>query len=215
MVAKHLLIGVAAFSLAAAAHAQSNSITDPTGDFIASYTGPHQDDLDVTSLSVSYNADTASFLIQSTFAGTIDPSLPGFYAIGVNTGTGAGPFASIGAPDVRFNQVIAVQKNGTAAIGTTSLVDGSVTIGGNALSVVVPLSMLPTTGFDPMHYGFNIWPRSGAGGLEVISDFAPDNATLAAAAGAVPEPAAWSLMLGGFGLVGGTLRRQRLSRRFA
>jgi hypothetical protein len=208
MVAKHLFLSVAFLGLASAAHAQSSTVSDATGDFIASYTGPHQADLDVTSLSVSYNASTMSFLIQSTMAGDIDPSLPGFYAIGVNTGTGAGPFASIGAPDVKFNQVISVQKNGTATIGGTALAAGSVTIGGDALSVMVPLSLLPTTGFDPAHYGFNIWPRSGTtGGLAVISDFAPDNATLAAAA--VPEPAAWSLMLGGFALVGGTLRRRR------
>ena len=215
MVAKHLLLGLAAMSLATAAQAQSSTVDDGVGDFIPSYTGPHQDDLDVTSLSVSYNASNASFLIQSTFAGAIDPSLPGFYAIGVNTGTGNGPFASIGAPDVLFNQVIAVQKDGSAKIGTTSLAEGSVTIGGNALSVMVPLSMLPTTGFDPTRYGFNIWPRSGAGGLEVISDFAPDDATLAAAAGAVPEPAAWSLMLGGFGLIGGVLRGRRPAPDFA
>jgi hypothetical protein len=213
MVAKYLCLGVAAFGLATAAQAQSSSVNDATGDFLASYTGPHQADLDVTSLSVTYNASTTSFLIQSTFAGAIDPSLPGFYAIGVNTGTGAGPFASIGAPDVKFNQVIAVQKAGTATVGATSLSPGSVLIGGNALTVMIPLSLLPTTGFDPAHYAFNIWPRSGpTGGLGAISDFAPNNATLAAAP--VPEPAAWAMMLGGFGLIGGTLRRRRTSLRF-
>lgn len=212
MIAKHVLFGIGLLSMAASVHAQSSSVTDPTGDFLASYTGPHQADLDVTSLSVSYNASTTSFLIQSTFAGAIDPSLPGFYVIGVNTGTGTGPFASIGAPDVLFNKVIAVQKDGTAKIGATSLAAGSVVIGGNALSVMVPLSLLPTTGFQPNRYGFNIWPRSGTtGGLAVISDFAPNNATLAA----VPEPAAWSLMVGGFGLIGATLRRKRPSLSFA
>lgn len=209
MVAKNLLIGVAAFSLAAAAHAQSHTVTDPAGDFLASYAGPHQADLDVTSLSVSYDPGTMNFLIQSTFAGPIDPSSPGFYVIGVNTGTGTGPFGSIGAPDVKFNQVILAQKNGTATLGANPL---SETIGGDALSLVVPLWMLPSTGFVPGRYGFNIWPRSGTvGGLATISDFAPNNSTAAA----VPEPAAWSLMLGGFGLIGGALRRRRLSLSFA
>jgi len=203
-------MGMAAFSIATAANAQS-SIIDPAGDFLASYSGPHQADLDITSLSVSYNPGTMDFLIQSTFAGAIDPSLPGFYVIGANTGTGTGPFGSIGAPDVKFNKVILVQKNGTATLGGTPLAPGSVTIGGNALSLIVPLSLLPSTGFSPGRYGFSIWPRSGAGGLEVISDFAPNNATLAA----VPEPAAWSLMLGGFGIVGGALRRRRMSLSFA
>jgi len=212
MVMKHLLLAVAAIGLASTAQAQSSSISDPTGDFLLSYTGPHQADLDVTSLSVSYNSSTMNFLIQSTFAGAIDPTLPGFYVIGANTGTGTGPFGPIGAPDVKFNKAIVIQKNGSAAIGATPLAAGSVTIGGNALSLMVPLSLLPSTGFDPTRYGFNIWPRSGTvGGLATISDFAPNNATLAA----VPEPAMWSLMLGGFGLIGGTLRRRRASLSFA
>jgi len=212
MVVKHLLLSVAALGLATAAHAQSSTVGDPVGDFLPTYTGPWNPDLDVTSLSVSYNASTTSFLIQSTFAGDINPAMPGFYVIGVNTGTGTGPFASIGAPDVLFNQVVLVQKNGTAKIGATNLAAGSVTIGGNALSVMVPLSLLPTTGFVPGRYGFSIWPRSGTvGGLATISDFAPNNSTLAA----VPEPAAWSMMLGGFALVGGTLRRRRPSLHFA
>ena len=98
MVVKHLLLAVAAIGLASSAQAQS-SISDPTGDFLLSYTGPHQADLDVTSLSVSYNATAMDFLIQSTFAGAIDPTLPGFYVIGVNTGTGGAPFGAIGAPN--------------------------------------------------------------------------------------------------------------------
>lgn len=42
-------------------------------------------------------------------------------------------------------------------------------------------------------------------------------ATVAAAAGAVPEPASWALMLGSFGLVGGTMRSRRrtMATRFA
>ena len=207
MARKHFLLGAVLIGLAGAA--QATTISDPTGDYLTSYTGPHQADLDVTSLSVMFNASTDSFLLQSTMAGLIDATLPGFYVIGINTGTGTGPFGSIGAPDVLFNQAIAVQKNGTATIGATALAPGSVTIGGNALSVVIPLSLLPSTGFDPAHYGFSIWPRSGTtGGLATISDFAPDNATVAAA-GAVPEPANWMMMLGGFGLIGSALRQRR------
>jgi hypothetical protein len=36
-----------------------------------------------------------------------------------------------------------------------------------------------------------------------------------AAAGAVPEPAAWVMMLSGFGVIGGTLRRRRTTNAFA
>jgi hypothetical protein len=206
MVAKHLLLGAAATILFTGA-AQATSIPDPTNDFLPTYTGPHQADLDVTSLSVTFNSMTDNFLIQSTMAGTINAALPGFYVLGINTGTGvAAPFGPIGAPNVKFNQAITIQKDGTAKLGAVDLAPGSVTIGGNALSLVVPLSLLPTTGFDPEHYSFNIWPRSGTvGGLATISDFAPNNSDLSAA----PEPASWAMMLGGFGLMGAAMRRRR------
>jgi len=198
---KHLLSGIAAIGLAGAA--QASSIADPTGDFLASYTGPLQADLDVTSLSVSFNSGTSSFLVQSTMAGTINGALPGFYVIGVNTGTGTiAPFGSIGAGNVRFNQAVIVQKSGAATVGATPL---TATISGDMLSLVLPLSLLPSTGFAPGHYSFNIWPRnSGPGGLATISDFAPNNSDLSAA----PEPASWAMMLGGFGLVGAAMRRR-------
>ena len=205
-----LVIMASALALACGTAAQALTVTDPTGDFIPSYTGPHQADLDVTSFSVSWLAGSQSFLLQSTMAGVIDASLPGFYAIGVDTGTGPSNFASIGLPGVRFNQVIAVQKDGTARIGATSLAAGSVVIGSNALSVMVPLSLLPSTGFDAPNYAFNIWPRSGAGGTSVISDFAPDDRTVSSLAlSAAPEPATWLSMLLGFGLCGFALRASR------
>jgi len=212
MVAKHIVCGIVALGCASAA--QATSIPDPTGDFLVSYTGPHQADLDVTSLSVSFNSSTDSFLLQSTMAGMINSALPGFYVIGVNTGTGTiAPFGSIGAGNVRFNQAVIVQKDGTAAIGATPLAAGSVAIGGNALSLILPLALLPSTGFEPGHYSFNIWPRnSGPGGLATISDFAPNNSDLSAA----PEPVSWAMMLGGFGAIGGAMRRHRNARvRFA
>jgi hypothetical protein len=209
MFRKTILIGACALGLSGAAHA--TTVTDPTGDFIASYTGPHQADLDVVSFSVTYDDAAQAFSVKSTMAGAIDASLPGFYAIGVNTGTGAGPFASIGQPNVLFNKVISVQKSGAAAISGVA-VPGGAQISGDTLSFIVPLSMLPTTGFSPKFYGWNIWPRSGTvGGNAVISDFAPENATVAS----VPEPASWALMLGGFGLVGSALRRRRVQVRFA
>ena len=44
-----------------------------------------------------------------------------------------------------------------------------------------------------------------------------DNITVTSlnAAGAVPEPATWAMMIGGFGLMGASLRRRRVSVRFA
>ncbi|MBT2186736.1 PEP-CTERM sorting domain-containing protein [Sphingobium sp. H33] len=144
------------------------------------------------------------FQLSSTMAGTIDLGAPGFYIIGVNTGSaGPSPFAGIGQPNVIFNTVIRINKVGASTVNGHNLTPS---FAGDTFDVWVPLSFLPAAanGFTPIDYGFNIWPRSGAGGTEVISDFAPNNANLTA----VPEPASWALMIGGLALAGGMMRRR-------
>jgi hypothetical protein len=197
-----LLPGLAAGLILAAASAQANAVADPAHDFLGSYTGPHDADLDVTSFSVVYESALHQFLIGATLDGSIDPSRAGLYVIGVDTGTGpVRPFAGLGEPNVIFNQAIVVQKTGAASVSGHNL---AATISGDSFQVIVPLAFLPSTGFAPLDYGFNLWPRDGLGANNQISDFAPQNALMTA----VPEPAAWALMLAGFGLVGATLRRR-------
>jgi hypothetical protein len=189
------LAGVVALGLASAGSVSATTMTDATDDFLPTFSGPRDADLDVTSFSVTYNSVTSSFLLGATLAGPIDSSKAGLYAIGVDTGTGPfAPFADVGAPNVIFNQVVVVRK------------DGTVLISGNSFSAVVPLALLPSTGFDPVHYGFNLWPRTGLGANDLISDFAPNNALISAAG--VPEPASWAMMLVGFGIAGSALRRR-------
>ena len=216
---KTRLLAPLALSLLAAipGPATAATVVDSVGDFLPSYTGPHAADLDVTSFSVAYNSISLTFLLSASFAGAIDPTTSGFYVIGANTGLGAAaPFGPIGAPNVRFDQVILLNKNGTGTIGANTLNPGNIFVAGNTISAVIPLGLLPATvlGFLPQNYGFNIWPRSGPGNATVISDFAPDNATLASLA-AVPEPATWALMLFGFLGVGLAVRRNRAVRPIA
>jgi PEP-CTERM motif len=185
--------------------AQAVTVADATGDFLPGFVGDKDADLDVTSFSVSYDAVTSSFLLGAVFAGVIDPTKVGRYVIGVNTGTGVNsPFAAIGQANVRFNQTVTIQKDGTGAVGTTSLAAGSVLVVGNQFIARVPLALLPTTGFTPLQYGWNLWPRNGGAGVAAISDFAPENALLAISP--IPEPAAWLMLLVGFGVAGGALR---------
>jgi hypothetical protein len=208
---KTLTITMLLPSILAATPARAVMVVDPVNDFLPTYTaGPKLADLDVTSFSVNYNSVSALFTLGATFAGEIDPSTAGFYVFGVNTGTGTvRPFGSIGEPNVIFNQAIAIQKNGTGAIGATALDPSTISIAGNILTARVPLALLPSTGFGPNQYGFNLWPRIGAGNNNQITDFAPENATLAVAA--VPEPATWVMMLFGFGAVGASFRYRRRS----
>jgi hypothetical protein len=206
---KRLLAAGAVLTLAAAGAAHAGSVVDPTGDFLATYAGSHDADLDVTKFSVTFDGATNLFTLNATFAGAIDPTKAGLYVFGINTGTGVNhPFGAGGNPDtgngnVLFNQVFVVQKTGAATLGGQTL---ATTISGADLGVIVPLALLPTTGFAPGQYGWNLWPRNGVGGNNTqIADFAPNNATLQA----IPEPGTWALMLIGFGALGATLRRRR------
>jgi hypothetical protein len=194
-----MIIG-AALALGAGA-AQAHTVLDPTGDFLPTYTGPRDADLDVTSFTVDYDPTTQNFMLSATFAGTIDPSENNVYVIGADTGTGTiHPFAALGEPNVVFNQVITLAQTGVATIaGHPSL---TASISGNAFSLIVPLADLPTTGATPVNYGFNLWPETAT---RAISDFAPQNANLSA----VPEPAAWAMMIAGLAMIGGLLRSRR------
>jgi hypothetical protein len=197
-----LIAATAAFALAAGG-AHASSVVDPTGDFLPTFVGTHDADLDVTSFGVSYNPVLSSFLLTATLAGPIDTSKAGLYVIGINTGTGpAAPFGALGEPNVRFNQVIVLQKTGSAVLSGNAL---TALMSGNSFSLTVPLAFLPSTGFTPERYGFNLWPRNGLGNNNQISDFSPQNATLASA----PEPTTWAMLVAGFGLLGGALRRRR------
>jgi len=199
---RNVLLAAGAVLALAAGPAHATVVTDPTGDFLPTFIGPNDADLDVTSFAVGFDDVAMAFNFSATLAGNIDPSRAGLYVIGANTGTGTiRPFANIGAPNVIFNQAIVVQKTGAAFVGPNPL---TATISGNSFSLVVPLSMLPSTGFAPERYGFNLWPRVALGNNNQISDFAPDNANIAA----IPEPATWAVMILGFVAVGAALRRR-------
>ena len=201
---RRVLFAAAAMALAAAAPA--SAATDVVGDFLPTFVGDHDLDLDVTDFRVTFDDAADVFHLRATFAGDIDPSRPGLYAIGVNTGSAVspGPFADIGNPNVIFNRVIAVQKTGVA-----TLIGGGGPLAANVFDNVftldVPLGHFGATTFQPLEFGWNLWPRNGLGANNQISDFAPDNATLTAS---IPEPSTWALLIGGFGLAGGALRRR-------
>jgi hypothetical protein len=66
--------------------------------------------------------------------------------------------------------------------------------------VLADVDQIEFTTYEPDYfYGFTVF------------DVVGDNFAVVANAGAVPEPASWATMIAGFGLVGGALRRRRLT----
>ena len=156
-------------------------IADPAGDFLAGFAGTRGADLDVRSAEVSYDGTTFTF--GSTSAGAIGTTAGGIFVWGVNRGAGTAGFPTL-APGVRFDAVVIVRPGGTSSVrdlisGTGSdLAAGSVTVSGTTLTARVPATLLPTQGAQPEAYTVNLWPRTGTGNDNQISDFAPDNSNV-------------------------------------
>jgi hypothetical protein len=204
--------------LATAAHA--TTVSDPVGDFIPSYSGPHGADLDVVSTTAQLTG--TNLILQATMDGPIGSTAGGLYVWGFDRGAGSttANFAPINLPNIIFDSVVIVMPDGTGQVVllnsatpvATPLAAGSITISGNTFQAVVPISMLPSAGFQPLSYTQNLWPRFG--GLtsnDQISDFAPDSTMSPLSA---PEPAALGLIgLAALGLVSRALSAGRVPAR--
>lgn len=205
----------AAFCVAMSAaipSAGATVIADATGDFNTPfYTGRQRADLDVVSFSVTF--DGSVFHLAATMAGPIDtsPTAGLLYVFGIDKGgaTSPGPFAGVGNPNVIFNAVITLTGAGVLGAAAAAGSGSTLAISGSSLQVNIPLSALPSTGFTPLQYGFNLWPRDAlaAAGNGQISDFAPDNATITATL--VPEPLSLSVFASGLLCAGFARRRLR------
>ncbi len=201
-----------ALAAAAAAPVGAVTITDPAGDIFPAFAaqpdfmgGPVPGGFDVLSFSVK--ASSGAFRLDATFDGPVSGIGTGFYVVGVDRGAGTAGFGA-DQPGVLFDSVIVLLPSGAGTVivfgmPPVALDPGAVTISGNAFSAVIPFALLPSSGFGVGRYGFNLWPELAPGDFDKISDFAPDNAVLS-----VPEPAGWAMMIFGFGMVGGMMRRR-------
>lgn len=200
------LSAVLLFALGLSSSAEASVITDSPNDFLPSFTGTHDASLDIRSFSTSF--DGAVFHLSAVEAGPIAAFPTGLFVIGFNRGVGANSFASIGHPGVTFDSVVTLTRAGV--LGGSILNLGSVlaNISGNAFTIDVPLSSLPSLGGTlPSNFGMALWTRdTSQAGNASIADFAPDNSNLT-----VPEPL--SMALFGSGIMGLALMRGRKAKR--
>jgi hypothetical protein len=217
-----MLVAAACAAALCATTAHATVVHDAAGDILPSFdpkgakTTDNFRDLDVVKAMASF--DDENITLTATMAGNIGSTDTGFYVWGVDTGTGTDFFQQQAVhPEVglgiKFDTFIVLNTNGTGSVNYFSgepsegLGAGSVSIHGRTIQAIIPRELIESTGLDIGEFGFNIWPRANGFGNDDIADFAP-NAQNFLASGA-PEPAAWALMIGGFGLAGSALRRRR------
>jgi hypothetical protein len=212
---KSTLVGAAALSaMLVPGLSQATTITDPAGDFLPTFVGPHNADLDI--LSTTVDMVGGDFVVSATLAGAVGATAGASYVFGVNTGGAGAPFAPF-EPNVLFNSKIVLKANAPSTVTdniahptVTTLGSGAVTVAGDTITALIPISLLPGTGLAAGQYGFSFWSADGAGFPE-IADFAPNDGTFTVGA-AVPEPASWAMMLVGIGGLGAVTRAGRRRR---
>ncbi|HEX4167453.1 MAG TPA: PEP-CTERM sorting domain-containing protein [Bryobacteraceae bacterium] len=188
-------VAALALTLVGSVPGSAAAVTDPPNDFLSTFNGPHNGDLDVLAANVTLNGSNLDF--TATLNGTVGETAGAVYVFGLDRGMGTPKFANIGNPGVIFDSTFVISNTGTGTlkdlIAKTTAPVSDVTLSGATISGVVPVSDLPSEGFSPNNYTFNLWPESGAAnaGNTEISDFAPDNAM--ARVTATPEPASVSL----------------------
>lgn len=214
-------VGVVTSALAVLAFASpaSATVVDPAGDYVSTYTGPQNGDVDILSGDVAF--DGTSYFLTSTMNGSIGSTTGSIFVWGVNRGSGTARLTfgtpSVGA-GILFDSVIVMFPDGTlrvvtfplAGAPTINVIGGGTGVAGDTLSATVPLALLGSMGFAPEDYSFSFWSRARInpaldGTNAEIADFLPGSIE----ARSVPEPATWLSMLLGFGVVGSAIRRRR------
>ena len=150
--------------------------------FYEDYVGPRLPQLDVVKATGTLLRD-GNFHFVGVNQGVINPNVRATYVFGVDRSGQfpTGPFP--GRPNIRFDATIAIKLvPGQAPTVTvtdlanktsTTVQDSALQISGRKIGVVIPGSLLPSTGLAPSHYRYDFWPEDGLAGSTNIASFAP------------------------------------------
>lgn len=193
----------AAFSIGATP-ARAGAVTDPSGDFLPTFAGTRNADLDVLSASAVLNG--SNIILSGTVAGPVGANA--LYVFGIDRGVGNVNFANIANPLVVFDSVVTLTGSGVTAVvdrvsgAKFALPAGAATISGSSFQIDLPVSLLPSEGFDVANWAANLWSEDPAvAGPTNIADFAPDNADFTIGTN-IPEPRSLELLMFGAVAVG-------------
>jgi len=225
-VAKNLLASSAMGCLLVAAQpCLASTLSDPANDFNDTYIGPTGDGLDILQFSLTRDVD--NFYISAFLAGvpgtTSVATTPSRYVVGVDRGAGAYHFGAGIRPDILVDSAInllpATISGNVTFIGPPDIITplplGAVTINGNTISGVIPISMLPSLGLDPNDYRFYLWSRINIAAPTPLYYGIADFAGAGPLTAAVPEPETWALMLLGFFGIGVAIGHNSKTHRLA
>jgi len=189
-------------------------VVDPAGDFLASYIGSTNPDMDVLSSEVVLDVPNSTLRFTGTEAGAIGTTDGAYFVWGLDRGQGTEMFGALG-PGVLFDSVVALREDGTGFFldlltptpVPQDLPANAITINGNTISATVPLSMIPSAGFAASDYTWNLWPEELLAAPNYVSDFAPDarNASLTV----IPEPNSVALIAVGLAALAGLWARKQ------
>jgi hypothetical protein len=151
--------------------------------FYEDYVGPRLAQLNVVSATGTLLRD-GSFHFLGVTQGVINPIVRATYVFGVDRSGNlpTGPFP--GRPNIRFDATVVVKivPGQAPTITVTDLAkktsstvpDSALQISGRKVGVVIPGSLLPSTGLTPSHFRYNFWPEDGLAGSTNIASFAPE-----------------------------------------
>jgi hypothetical protein len=160
--------------------------TAAAGTFYKDYTGPQRASIDAIGADGSFSTGAQTITVVGKMAGPVLDGNTNYYVWGFDRGgaaAGAAPFPD--EPNIKFNAVLLVTANANGTLtAVVNLLNGAppqpavVTLSApDTIQAAFAAAQMPSTGFTPDKYVWNLWPRSAVGGSATaqIASFIPDN----------------------------------------